>query len=86
MLKRIRAKDASWRYRQRKKARRRRWIQKAVNPRHKGLLHRELGVPQGRKIPMAKLRRALKMGGKIARRAQFAINMRKFQRKKRRRK
>jgi hypothetical protein len=35
---------------------------------------------------MAKLRRALKMGGKIARRAQFAINMRKFQRKKRRRK
>ena len=31
------------------------WIQGAINPAHKGLLHRELHVPQGQKIPQSKL-------------------------------
>lgn len=34
------------------------WIQKAINPAHKGLLHRELHVPQGEKIPASKLAKA----------------------------
>lgn len=63
----------------------RKWIQKAVNPKHKGLLHRALGVPMDRKIPLTKLRRAAKMPGTLGRRARFALNMRKFQRRRRRR-
>jgi hypothetical protein len=31
------------------------WIQKALNPKTKGKLHRELGVPEGKKIPAKKL-------------------------------
>ncbi len=30
-----------------------------IKPSHKGLLHRKLGVPQGEKIPEAKLEQAL---------------------------
>lgn len=33
------------------------WIQKAVS-RHSGKLHRELGVPEGEKIPAKKLMKA----------------------------
>lgn len=33
------------------------WIQKAVS-KHPGKLHRELGVPQGQKIPAKKLAKA----------------------------
>ena len=32
------------------------WIQKAIK--HPGKLHRELGVPQGEKIPAKKLKKA----------------------------
>jgi len=34
------------------------WIQKAVNPAHKGDLHKALHVPQGKKIPAGKLAKA----------------------------
>ena len=34
------------------------WIQKAVK--HKGALHKELGVPAGKKIPAKKLAKAAK--------------------------
>jgi len=27
------------------------WIQGAINPEHKGALHKALGVPEGKKIP-----------------------------------
>lgn len=37
-----------------------------------GQLHRDLGVPQGEKIPAAKIAAAAKMGGKIGQRARFA--------------
>jgi hypothetical protein len=34
------------------------WIKKAVK--HKGALHRELGVPEGKKIPAKKMAKAAK--------------------------
>jgi hypothetical protein len=34
------------------------WIQKALPASSKGKLHRELGVPEGEKIPKAKLKKA----------------------------
>lgn len=37
-----------------------------------GALHAELGVPQGEKIPAAKLNAAAKKGGKLGQRARFA--------------
>lgn len=37
-----------------------------------GQLHRDLGVPQGKKIPEAKLEAAAERGGKVGQRARFA--------------
>ncbi len=36
------------------------WIQKALPASSKGKLHRELGVPEGKKIPAKKMKKALK--------------------------
>jgi len=47
-----------------------------------GQLHRDLGVPQGEKIPMFKIRAAAKKGGKIGQRARFAITLKGFGKKK----
>jgi hypothetical protein len=49
------------------------WIAGAVK--HPGALHRELGVPQGQKIPAGKLAAAAKKGGKLGQRARFAQNV-----------
>jgi len=38
----------------------------------KGALHKELGVPEGEKIPKAKLKKAAKKGGKEGKRARLA--------------
>lgn len=46
------------------------FIQGAIK--HPGALHRELGVPQGQKIPQAKLVKAAHAGGKLGERARFA--------------
>ena len=46
------------------------WIAGAVK--HKGALHKELGVPKGKKIPAAKLAAAAKKKGKEGRRARLA--------------
>jgi hypothetical protein len=46
------------------------WIQKAIK--HPGALHKELGVPKGKKIPAKKLNKAAKAGGKLGRRARLA--------------
>ena len=52
------------------------WIQKAVNPAHKGDLHKALGVPQGEKIPAAKLNGATHSKNPHTRHmAQFAKNV-----------
>lgn len=46
------------------------WIKGAVKK--PGQLHRDLGVPQGQKIPASKLDAAAKRGGKVGQRARFA--------------
>lgn len=45
---------------------------------HPGALHKELGVPAGKKIPEAKLNAAAKAGGKEGQRARFAKTLRGF--------
>lgn len=52
------------------------FIQKAI--RRPGQLHRDLGVPQGQKIPAGKLAAAAKRGGKVGQRARFAQTLKKL--------
>lgn len=52
------------------------WIKSAIK--HPGALHRELGVPQGQKIPKSKLAAAAKKGGKLGRRARLAQTLSGF--------
>ena len=52
------------------------WIQKAIK--HKGALHKELGVPEGKKIPAKKLEKAAKAGGKEGKRARLAETLKGF--------
>lgn len=52
------------------------WIKGAVKK--PGALHADLGVPQGEKIPKAKIAAAAKKSGKIGQRARFAENVAKF--------
>lgn len=47
-----------------------------------GELHRDLGVPQGQKIPAKKLQAAAKRGGKVGQRARFAEELKGFKKKK----
>jgi hypothetical protein len=52
------------------------WIQKAVNPEHKGDLHKALHVAQGEKIPKAKIEKAThSKNPKLRHMAQFAKNV-----------
>jgi len=54
-----------------------RWIAGAV--RHKGALHRELGIPSGDKIPEAKLNKAAHSDNpKLAKRARLAKTLKSF--------
>jgi len=46
------------------------WIAGAIK--HPGALHRQLGVPQGKKIPAGKLAKAAQAGGTLGRRARLA--------------
>ena len=46
------------------------FIQKAIKK--PGQLHKDLGVPEGKKIPKAKLEKAAKQPGKVGQRARFA--------------
>ena len=43
-----------------------------------GQLHKDLGVPQGEKIPPGKLEAAAKQKGKIGQRARFAKTLKGF--------
>jgi hypothetical protein len=52
------------------------WIQKAIK--HPGALHKELHVPEGKKIPMKKLNAAAKKPGKEGRRARLAKTLRGY--------
>ncbi len=55
------------------------WIQKAIKK--PGQLHKDLGVPQGKKIPAAKLAAAAKKPGKVGQRARFAMTLKKMNKK-----
>jgi len=44
----------------------------------KGALHKQLGIPQGKKIPTKMLARAAKAPGKLGRRARFAEALKKM--------
>ena len=52
------------------------WIQEAIK--HPGALHRELGVPEGKKIPAKKLAKAAKAPGVEGKRARLAQTLRKL--------
>ena len=52
------------------------WIAGAIK--HPGALHRQLGVPQGQKIPAGKLAKAAKAGGTLGRRARLAETLKGF--------
>lgn len=56
------------------------FIQSAIKK--SGQLHRDLGVPQGQKIPASKLEAAEKKGGKVGQRARFAEELKGFNKKK----
>jgi hypothetical protein len=57
------------------------WIQNAIKPGKKGALHKQLGVPQGQKIPADKLAAAAKKGGKVGQRARLAMTLKKLKKK-----
>jgi hypothetical protein len=52
------------------------WIQKAIKK--PGALHKELGVPEGKKIPAKKLAAAAKKCGKEGKRARLAETLKKM--------
>jgi hypothetical protein len=52
------------------------WIAGATK--NKGALHKNLGVPQGEKIPAAKLKAAAAKGGKIGKEARLAETLKKL--------
>ena len=52
------------------------WIQKMHMK--KGALHKELGVPEGKKIPVKKLNAAAKKGGVEGKRANLAKTLKGF--------
>ena len=52
------------------------WIAKAIK--HPGALHKDLGVPQGQKIPKGKLDKAAHAKGTLGRRARLAETLGKM--------
>ena len=55
------------------------WIQKAINPKHKGALHKALGVPEGEKIPAKRMAKAAKSTNpKVAKMANLAKTLGKL--------
>jgi len=52
------------------------WIAGAIK--HPGALHKQLGVPQGQKIPAGKLAAAASKGGTIGKRARLAETLKGF--------
>jgi hypothetical protein len=54
------------------------WIQGAIKK--PGSLHKEMGVPEGKKIPAKKLEKAAKSGGKLGKRSRLAETLESFHR------
>ena len=58
------------------------WIQKAINPKHKGALNKALHVPEGEKIPAKKMAKAAKSTNpKVAKMANLAKTLGKLKKK-----
>lgn len=55
------------------------WIQKAIKK--PGALHKELGVPMGKKIPAKRLKIAAKKKGTEGKRARLAETLKSFHKK-----
>ena len=55
------------------------WISKAIQ--HKGALHKQLGVAEGKKIPAKTLAKAAEKGGKLGQRARLAETLKKMHKK-----
>ncbi len=55
------------------------WIQEAIK--HPGALHKQLGIPQGEKIPEGRLRNAARQGGVLGQRARLAITLKGMNKK-----
>lgn len=55
------------------------WIQKAIKK--PGALHKSLKVKEGKNIPVSKLEKAAKKGGKMGKRARLALTLRKLKKK-----
>jgi len=56
------------------------WIAGAIK--HKGALHKQLGVAQGKNIPEGKIEAAATKGGTLGRRARLALTLAKLRKKK----
>lgn len=52
------------------------WIQKAIKK--PGALHKQLGIPEDKKIPAKVLDKAAKKGGKLGARARLAKTLKKM--------
>ena len=52
------------------------WIQKAIKK--PGALHKQMGVPEGKKIPAKKLAAAAKKPGTLGKRARLAQTLKKL--------
>jgi hypothetical protein len=61
-----------------KRRRRKRWVAGALRKRKRGALHRQLGVPANKKIPLSLLKKAASKPGLLGRRARLAMTMRGF--------
>ena len=57
-------------------AKKKNWIKDAIKK--PGALHKELGVPEDKKIPAKKLKAAAKKGGKEGQRARLAETLKKM--------
>jgi hypothetical protein len=68
----------------RKKRRKKKWIQSALKHAKNGALHRQLGIPEGESIPLALLKKAEKLGGKLAKRAHLAETLKRISKKRKR--
>jgi hypothetical protein len=55
---------------------RKNWIKSAIKK--PGALHKEMGVPEGKKIPKAKLAKAAKSPGTLGKRARLAKTLKGF--------
>ena len=52
-------------------------LSKIASKMHKGGLHESLGVPQGEKIGMSKIKAAASRGGKVGQQARLALTFAK---------